>query len=211
MAGHRADLLADVAAYYSRKLAQHGDTPQGVDWNGAQGQTLRFEQLCRLLPDRAAGFSLTDLGCGYGALFEFLQPRYPQLAYLGVDLSAAMVQRARARLGPRTDARFITGACPDQVADYCMASGILNVRLQHDTARWIEHVHATLDVLDRHSRLGFAFNCLSAYADEDRKRPDLFYADPGQLFDLCKRRHSRDVALLHDYGLYEFTMLVRKT
>ena len=40
-------------------------------------------------------------------------------------------------------------------------------------------------------------------------RPDLFYADPCWLFDQCKRRHSRDVALLHDYGLYEFTILVR--
>jgi len=30
------------------------------------------------------------------------------------------------------------------------------------------------------------------------------------LFDYCKRTYSRDVALLHDYGLYEFTILVRK-
>jgi hypothetical protein len=30
------------------------------------------------------------------------------------------------------------------------------------------------------------------------------------VFDLCKRRHSRNVALLHDYGLYAFTVLVRK-
>ena len=39
----------------------------------------------------------------------------------------------------------------------------------------------------------------------------LYYADPGRLFDLCKRRYSRNIALLHDYGLYEFTILVRKT
>jgi hypothetical protein len=30
------------------------------------------------------------------------------------------------------------------------------------------------------------------------------------LFDLCKRRYSRNVALLHDYEIYEFTILVRK-
>jgi hypothetical protein len=39
----------------------------------------------------------------------------------------------------------------------------------------------------------------------------LYYADPCALFDLCKRRYSKHVALLHDYGLYEFTILVRKT
>ena len=48
------------------------------------------------------------------------------------------------------------------------------------------------------------------YADAERKRPDLYYADPLALFDHCKRRYSREVALLHDYGLYEFTMIVRK-
>jgi hypothetical protein len=41
-------------------------------------------------------------------------------------------------------------------------------------------------------------------------RADLYYADPAQVFDYCKRRFSPNVALLHDYGLYEFTILVRK-
>jgi hypothetical protein len=41
-------------------------------------------------------------------------------------------------------------------------------------------------------------------------REDLFYADPCELFDYCKTRFARNVALLHDYGLYEFTILVRK-
>ena len=50
---------------------------------------------------------------------------------------------------------------------------------------------------------------LTSYSDPDRMRPDLYYGDPCRLFDHCKRRYSRHVALLHDYGLYEFTILVR--
>ena len=38
---------------------------------------------------------------------------------------------------------------------------------------------------------------------------DLYYADPRAFFDRCKRTSRGDVALLHDYGLYEFTILVR--
>ena len=41
-------------------------------------------------------------------------------------------------------------------------------------------------------------------------RPDLYYADPGLFFDDCKRRFSRNVAILHDYDLYDFTVIVRK-
>ncbi|HAW53355.1 MAG TPA: SAM-dependent methyltransferase, partial [Flavobacteriales bacterium] len=47
-------------------------------------------------------------------------------------------------------------------------------------------------------------------SDPDRKRPDLYYGDPCFFFDYCKRNFSRNVALLHDYNLYDFTILVRK-
>lgn len=211
MHGSQDELLGEVASYYAGKLALHGDTPAGVDWNGAASQTLRFEQLARLLPGPGDAFSLNDLGCGYGALFEFLQHRYPQVQYVGIDVSAEMIDAACRRVGSGTAARFVTGAAPDGVADYGVASGIFNVRLGRSDAEWQEYLEHTLDVLDKSSRKGFAFNCLTAYSDADRMRPELYYADPCRLFDLCKRRYARNVALLHDYGLYEFTMLVRKT
>jgi hypothetical protein len=57
---------------------------------------------------------------------------------------------------------------------------------------------------------GFAFNALTLYSDVEKRRPDLHYADPLELFDHCKRTYSRFVTLLHDYPLYEFTILVRR-
>ena len=57
---------------------------------------------------------------------------------------------------------------------------------------------------------GFAFNCLTSYSDHDKMRDYLYYADPLAIFDHCKKHYAKDVALLHDYGLYEFTILVRK-
>ena len=205
----KTHLLSEVADYYSRKLAQHGDTPRGVDWNGEESQLLRFEQLAKII-GAADAFTLNDLGCGYGALFDYLAPRYPRFSYLGLDVSPDMIRTARQRHAGRPQARFVIGAEPDSVADYGVASGIFNVRLDRTDDEWHDHLLATLDVLDRTSRRGFAFNCLTSYSDEDRKQGYLYYADPCRLFDLCKRRYSRQVALLHDYGLYEFALLVRK-
>ena len=51
---------------------------------------------------------------------------------------------------------------------------------------------------------------LSTYSDPDRRRDDLYYADPREMFDICSRRFSPRVSLLHDYPLYEFTIIVRK-
>jgi SAM-dependent methyltransferase len=206
----KTDLLKEVAGYYSEKLAQHGDTPRGVDWNGQESQMLRFEQLCKIVANPAA-FSLNDLGCGYGALLDFLEDRYQAFSYSGFDVSEDMVQAAKQRYQAKSQARFIISSEPEEVADYGIASGIFNVRLGRSDADWRDYLERTLDVLDRTSRLGFAFNCLTSYSDEEKKRDYLYYADPCLLFNLCKRRYSRHVALLHDYGLYEFTILVRKT
>lgn len=203
-------ILSEVANYYTDKLAQHGETPRGVDWNGPESQVLRFDQLSKILP-ASGGFSLNDLGCGYGALLDHLKDRHPSCSYLGVDVSPDMIQAAGQRHAGVSHARFLTASEPDQVADYGVASGIFNVRLGRTDAEWYDYLQSTLDVLDRTSKLGFSFNCLTSYSDEDKKRDYLYYADPCQLFDLCKRRYARQVALLHDYGLYEFTILIRKT
>lgn len=205
----KSDFLTDVASYYSEKLAEHGDTPRGVDWNGEESQALRFMQLCKILPS-SNEFSLNDLGCGYGALLDYLKVKHPSYNYLGVDISTDMIRTAGQRHAASFRARFIAGAEPDQGADYGVASGIFNVRLGRTDAEWLKYIQSILDVLDRTSNLGFSFNCLTSYSDEDKKRDYLYYADPCQLFDLCKHRYSRQVALLHDYGLYEFTILVRK-
>ena len=204
-----ADILARVAEYYTLKLAKHGQNPRGVDWNGQESQVLRFEQLCKIInsPDP---FSLNDLGCGYGALYDYLLSQYKTFNYRGYDISPEMINAAQGRYGGKENTAFTVAEEPQEEAEYGIASGIFNVRLSHDDSKWRDHLHTMLDVLNRTSRKGFAFNCLTSYSDKDKLQDYLYYANPCELFDFCKHRYSRHVALLHDYGLYEFTILVKK-
>lgn len=206
MSGNNRSLLGDVADYYTTKLREYGATPRGVDWNGEEGQHLRFAQLAKILPQNA--FSIADVGCGYGALLHYLSQNFGNFQYLGCDISAEMIKAANLDAPP--NARFMQGAQPDQVSDYCVASGIFNVKLNRSDADWREYVETCVDSLFASSQRGFAFNCLTSYSDDDKKRADLYYADPCYWFDRCKRRYSKEVAVLHDYGLYEFTIIVRK-
>jgi SAM-dependent methyltransferase len=203
------ELLADVGRYYTDRLAAHGASPRGVDWNGAESQRLRFVQLLRVCQD-ADEFSLNDIGCGYGALFDYLREQGRRCDYLGADVSEAMIFTANELHRGVPACRFVIGVRADRVADYAVASGIFNVKLAVDTHAWKSHLLDSLESLDASSRQGFAFNCLTRYSDAARMKEHLFYADPCELFDYCKTRFSKNVALLHDYGLYEFTILVRK-
>jgi SAM-dependent methyltransferase len=210
MENSRSDLLGEVADYYSTKLAIHGESPGGVDWNGEDGQNLRFAQLSKVINFDQA-FTINDLGCGYGALFDYLKGKGARFQYLGVDVSADMIQAASLRYQDTSEASFECAHEPSKVADFSVASGIFNVRLQRNDDEWLDYMKAMIDVLDKSSARGFAFNCLTSYSDADKMRPYLYYANPQALFDLCKTKYSRNVALLHDYDLYEFTIIVRKS
>jgi len=209
MKNKETDLLSEIAEYYTSKLTKYGETPRGVDWNGEESQTLRFKQLCKII-DVPSQFSINDLGCGYGALYNYFTRKYEDFSYLGVDISENMIRAASHRYQNKTQAQFIRSSEPNRIADFGIASGIFSVRLHRSDTEWKSYIEATLDVLEQSSRIGFSFNCLTSYSDVDKMRDYLFYADPCVLFDLCKRRYSRNVALLHDYGLYEFTILVKK-
>jgi SAM-dependent methyltransferase len=206
-------LLQDVAAYYSAKLRQHGATPRGVDWNSEDDQLLRFSQLLRVVQN-GIDFSINDLGCGYGRLFDHMTASgHRDFRYQGYDLAPEMIQTARQHHPGIPASSFLAITHPGDmaVADYTVASGIFNVRLHHSESEWQSYVLQTLELMDARSMAGFSFNTLTRYSDKDRMRDDLYYADPCYLFDYCKRHFARNVALLHDYGLYEFTLLIRKS
>ena len=99
---------------------------------------------------------------------------------------------------------------PAAAADYSVASGVFTLRLGRSDDQCLHDMGQTLDMLSAASREGFAFNCLTSYSDADKMKDYLYYPDPCTVFDICKRRYARNVALLHDYGLFAFTILVRK-
>ena len=201
-------LLEQTRRYYEDVLRTHGATPRGVDWNSAESQALRFDKLGLVLAGRADA-SVLDYGCGYGALAVYLRSRGHLGAYQGFDLSDGMIGAARTFTDAVAECSVTSDRAAVRPADFTLASGIFNVKRDTPGEDWHAYVLRTLDDIRVLSRAGFAFNVLTANADPDKRRPDLYYADPLALFEHCRLRFSRHVALLHDYPLYEFTISVR--
>jgi len=204
------EILNKVSDYYTDKVCKYGETAKGVDWRDESSQILRFVQISKIISQ--SPFSINDIGCGYGKYFEFLKNSFSDFDYIGYDISAEMIKRANKLYNP-FGAFFIhiNDLKEIRIADYCVASGIFNVKMDISESDWLNiYVLPMLEQMAQKSTLGFAFNMLTNYSDKDKMRTDLYYADPLFIFDYCKRNFSRNVALLHDYGLYEFTILVRK-
>ena len=75
---------------------------------------------------------------------------------------------------------------------------------------WLDYILNQLEVINHKSRKGFGFNLLTSYSDSEFKDDELFYAEPDFFFNYCKKKFSKNVALLHDYEEYDFTVIVRK-
>lgn len=197
--------------YFSQKLDAYGATAKGVDYNGEEAQQVRFAELVKVI-NPARKFTVMDYGCGYGALFDFLRARGWEFEYYGVDLIEKMVEAGREKFKEFPNAHFSTDEREFPTADYLLAAAIFNIKLDADYEEWRDFTCETLTRMNGLCSQGFAFNMLTKYSDPERmaQRPDLYYGDPLFYFDYCKRNFSRNVALLHDYGLYDFTILVRK-
>lgn len=200
--------LDHVKSYFDKRIRQHGASPRGSDWNSETSQNIRFDQLLKVVESRTV--SLLDYGCGYGALADYLVTQGFDADYYGYDILESAIQTARQAHQGKPRRTFFTDKSKLPVCDYTVASGIFNFRGGQSFEEWTEYVLGVLHEFDQLSRRGFSSNFLTKYSDADKMRADLYYADPLFLFDYCKQNFSRNVALLHDYRLYDFTLLIRK-
>ena len=202
----------DIRRFFKDELKKHGASAKGVGWKDDAAQNIRFEELIRIIkPEKP--FTLNDLGCGAGDILQLLELRFKgQYTYHGFDMLQEMVTVATERYAKQLKVHFslLNDYHAMPIADYTIASGIFNVKNSSEDAQWLDYILDTIGVMSRASAKGFAFNALTSYSDKELMRSDLFYSDPLVLFDYCKKHFSKNVAILHDYGIYDFTILVRK-
>jgi hypothetical protein len=201
-----AYVLAEVAAFYHARLVAPDATAGEAARASREAQALRFEVLCRV--GELTGV-VGDYGCGGGALLAHVRAKGFAGEYRGYDMVPSVVAAARSRFSGDEKARFSSDENVLAGSDFVLADGIFNVKLTTPNSDWEASIRVTLDRLATHARVGFAFNML-ANTRAGQQRPGWYYGSPSRFHDLCLRRYSRQATLLIDYGLNEFTVVVRR-
>ncbi|MBN1586509.1 MAG: class I SAM-dependent methyltransferase [Candidatus Omnitrophica bacterium] len=200
--------LTPIADLYTESLQEHGTRSAGVGWKDPKSHVLRFDKLLTVVQPSSGKVSVNDLGCGYGALYRHIEKStsIKLKKYYGYEISYPMLDAANHQIcNPKVE--FQLSDHLTQEADYSFACGIFNVRLEQSEKAWTAYILKTLKNLAEFSVKGFAFNALSIYVDY--RKDHLYYADPMFFFDYCKKNFGKEVNLLHDYPLYEWTLTVR--
>lgn len=208
-----------MQAHYNEKISTHGATFGAVDWGSETAQTVRFEQLLRVFPSPIAPPPvpdgnlprLLDFGCGYGAFYRFLKEKLAfDFHFTGYDVLDEMIEVAKINFPENRHLIWTNELKDSENFDFIVESGAFNIKNGETNENWTAFVLENLDLMHQKARQGFAFNLLSQYSDPSFRRDYLYYADPLFFFDYCKTHYSPNVALLHDYGHWDFTIVVRK-
>jgi len=200
------DAYGPLVEHYNALLDRFGDSPQSVAWRDRPFQEFRFASVAQVFEHERGPFSVYEVGCGLGHLSEFLERHFPLAAYSGCDINPKMVERALRRIPTaRLEVRDVVSA-PPPPADYVVASGIFNLRMNLSSERWWGIVRDVLRAMYGAARKGIAANFLSSLVDWQREIA--FHQDPAVALQFAQSELSRFVELRHAYYPWEFTLMV---
>lgn len=123
---------AAILHFHRHRIATHGDDVMALGWRNADSQQKRFDVISSLAD--FSGRTVLDVGCGRGDLKAFLDRRFADVAYIGIDQMPEFIADANARYAPTAhistcrfyQADFSEVSFPR--VDYVIASGALAYR-----------------------------------------------------------------------------------
>lgn len=192
-----------ILKYHLNLINEAGiNTALALGWRTRQGQLARFDALCRI--GDMSGCSVLDAGCGTGDLRAYLDGKYNDVAYTGIDHMHHFLQLAADRYTDRTDTSWLyadISIAPLPPADFVLASGSLTYRSSEDN-----HLHHIIDKLYNCAHKALAFNLLSGLSDPN----DLLCTyEPEHILAYC-RTLCANAQLVEGYCDGDFTVWMRK-
>ena len=72
---NNSEIFIKTKNAYEKQISNHGFSPRGVFWQSDNTQQSRFETLIKAikLSDQNGKVSISDFGCGYGALYQYIK------------------------------------------------------------------------------------------------------------------------------------------
>jgi SAM-dependent methyltransferase len=191
-----------IASYYDHLVDRYGYDPRAVDASSQEALQIRYRVISNVLD--LAGKRVLEVGCGFGDLGAFLEGRYEDIVYCGIDISSRMIAEGR-RIHPELDLREINVLELDltESFDVVVAQGIFYLLGTEAEAK----MHELITKMFALAKEAVAFTTTSSWSD--RRATDEFYADPIRLVSFV-RSLTRSIALRHDYHPGDFAMYLYK-
>ena len=179
--------LRRADALYHRRFIRFGNTATGVHWRDEDEQKLRFKILCEPMSGELynnSSIQIADLGCGYGALFDYIQDQGFLGQYYGYDRNLRMIQYAK-KTFPYKNVYLSVASQVETEVDYTILSGTFNLKMDAPNGIWWRGVKEMLIHSWTQTREIMAFNFLPI-PSKRKTMKRLFYCDSEVMLSFCK-------------------------
>ena len=202
---------ASIKSAYTRRFEQKGARAEGVFWSSRVSQTARFEQVLTDMKTEfgSTGFCLADIGCGYGALFNYIRgkPAWHQIDYNGVDITPEMVSYCK-REYPCHKHRFSLGRKPKHGVDFAVFVGTFNLCHTDDYGLWEDYILRQLAGSWARVRYGLILNITSL--ETAKINNHIFYVNPEAFAEKLASRFGAVSAAPTQFVPQDTTFIISK-
>ncbi len=200
-----------IKSAYTRRFKEKGAKAEGVFWASQVSQKARFEQvLADMKAERGSTrFSLADIGCGYGALFDYIRstPAWQKIDYYGVDITPEMVSYCK-REYPTDKYRFSLGRVSKHPVDFAVFVGTFNLCHTDNYPLWEDYILRQLAASWARVRFGLVLNITSL--ETAKINNHIFYVKPDAFADKLASRFGPVITTPTQFVIQDTTYMINK-
>ena len=205
-------LNKQISNIYNKRFDNHNNTPKGVFWNSKLSQDLRLNIILDkiLKIAKSEEFSIADIGCGYGRLYEVIKEKNldGKVQYYGVDINQKLVNFCKNNKDFE-NVEFAVNTCPSKKTDYVVMSGTYNLTPINNIPLWEDYIIKNLTSNWKLVKKAMIFNCLIKEKKEINK--SLYYTELSWIKRICENKFGKIQIFKNQLLKDDITVVIKKS
>ena len=205
-------LNKQVSHIYNKRFDNYNNTPKGVFWNSKLSQDLRLNIILDKILKIAKNeeFSIADIGCGYGRLYEVIKERNldGKVQYYGFDINQKLINFCKHNKNFE-HVEFAISAFPFKNTDYVVMSGTYNLTPTNNISLWEDYIIKNLTSNWKLVKKAMIFNCLIKEKKEINKA--LYYTELSWMKRICENNFGKIQILKNQLLKDDITIVIKKS
>ena len=204
-------LNKQISNIYNKRFDNYNNTPKGVFWNSKLSQDLRLNIILDkiLKIAKSEEFSIADIGCGYGRLYEVIKERNldSKVQYYGFDINEKLINFCKNNKDFE-NVEFAINASPFKKTDYIVMSGTYNLTPTNNISLWEDYIIKNLTGNWKFVKKAMIFNCLIKEKKEITK--SLYYSELSWIKKICEENFCHPIITKHKILKEDITIILNR-
>ena len=204
-------LNKQISNIYNKRFDNYNNTPKGVFWNSKLSQDLRLNIILDkiLKIAKSEEFSIADIGCGYGRLYEVIKERNldSKVQYYGFDINEKLINFCKNNKDFE-NVEFAINASPFKKTDYIVMSGTYNLTPTNNISLWEDYIIKNLTGNWKFVKKAMIFNCLIKEKKEISK--SLYYSELSWIKKICEENFCHPIITKHKILKGDITIILNR-